>query len=79
MNPYLKPMPTFMQAPSFQHQNLVNYNGRPNLQGLSSTMGPMMFPVNCTNCQKANSLQFAYPLNRSPMSQNTLAYTGPWR
>jgi len=41
-NPY--PM-TFMDAPAFDKQLIVNYQGRPNLQGLDIVRGPMMFPV----------------------------------
>lgn len=41
-NPY--PM-NFMQAPSFDHQVLVDYRGQAMLQGLSTVRGPFMFPV----------------------------------
>ena len=40
-NPY--PM-NFMQAPSPNHQVMVNYNGRPYSQGLSTNTGPIMYP-----------------------------------
>uniref|UniRef100_A0A6C0LTH5 Uncharacterized protein n=1 Tax=viral metagenome TaxID=1070528 RepID=A0A6C0LTH5_9ZZZZ len=35
----------FVQAPSFANQVLVNYKGFPMLQGLSTVIGPVMFPV----------------------------------
>jgi hypothetical protein len=35
----------FMQAPSYDHQILVNYGGQSELQGLSTVRGPFMFPV----------------------------------
>lgn len=41
---YPYPM-NFVQAPSFGHQVLVNYQGQPMLQGLSIFRGPFMFPV----------------------------------
>ncbi len=49
-NPY--PM-TFMQAPSYGHQILVNYRDQPALQGLSVNRGPFMFPVRT---------EFIYPI-----------------
>jgi len=36
---------TFMQAPSFPNQVLVNFQGQDALQGLSQFRGPYMFPV----------------------------------
>lgn len=41
---YPYPM-NFTDAPSFGHQVLINYNGRPMLQGLDTVRGPFMFPV----------------------------------
>lgn len=41
-NPY--PM-NFMQAPSYNHQRLVQFQGQPMLQGLSTVRGPFSFPV----------------------------------
>ena len=35
----------FMQAPSFNHQLLIDYGGQTALQGLSTVRGPFMFPV----------------------------------
>lgn len=55
-NPY--PM-NFMQAPSFGHQVLVSYGGRPMLQGLSCVRGPFMFPVRSP---------VVYPLTHSVLS-----------
>ena len=40
----------FVQAPSPSNQTLVYLNGRPYLQGLSQSSGPIMFPVRETNC-----------------------------
>lgn len=36
---------TFMQAPAFDRQILVNFGGQSALQGLSTIRGPFMFPV----------------------------------
>jgi hypothetical protein len=36
---------TFMQAPAFDRQILVDYGGQTALQGLSTIRGPFMFPV----------------------------------
>jgi hypothetical protein len=41
-NPY--PM-NFVQAPSYDHQKLIQYQGDTFLQGLSTIKGPMMYPV----------------------------------
>jgi hypothetical protein len=59
----------FVQAPSFSNQVLVSYKGQPNLQGLSTVKGPIMFPVK----------QIAYPVDHSipdPFNQHyiNLAY-----
>lgn len=53
---YPYPM-NFTQAPSFDHQVLVNYDGRPMLQGLNINSGPFMFPL--------RQPQIAYPLTHS--------------
>jgi len=41
----------FVQAPSPKHQINVFYNGKPQLQGLSTVTGPIMYPLRevCAN------------------------------
>ena len=46
----------FMQAPSFNHQLLIDYGGQTALQGLSTVRGPFMFPVR---------REIIYPVGRS--------------
>ena len=41
-NPY--PM-NFVQAPSYDHQVIIQYRGEPYLQGLSTVKGPIMYPI----------------------------------
>lgn len=61
--PGLYPM-NFMQAPSYEHQILVNYDNRPMLQGLSTVRGPFMFPVrNEIICPVQNEIM--YPMTHS--------------
>jgi hypothetical protein len=69
-NPY--PM-NFMQAPSYGHQVLVNYQGQSMLQGLSTIRGPFMFPVRN---------QIAYPITHSipdPYQQSFINAAGVGR
>lgn len=43
---YQHPYPmNFVDAPSPEHQIYVYYQGRPMLQGLSRTSGPIMYPL----------------------------------
>ena len=54
----------FVQAPSATNQNLVYYNGKPYLQGLSTSSGPIMFPTREANCHPKNAWErkhTAYP------------------
>lgn len=41
---YPYPM-NFVQAPSYDHQVLIKYRDEPHLQGLSTVLGPVMFPL----------------------------------
>ena len=81
-NPY--PM-NFVQAPSFDHQILVNYNGQPMLQSLSVNGGPQLCPVRNINgglfsrnsnrsLQNINQSQVAYPLSHSVLDPCDRSY-----
>lgn len=63
-NPY--PM-NFMQAPSFGNQVLVNFQGRPALQGLSTIRGPFMFPVQSP---------IVYPMSHSVLDPYQRSFLG---
>jgi hypothetical protein len=45
----------FVQAPSQSNQLLIYYNGKPQLQGLSTSKGPVMYPQKEVNCSPSNS------------------------
>lgn len=64
----------FMQAPSFDHQILIEYGDQTALQGLSTVRGPFMFPVRQEIIYpRGNYLQPAYPVTHSipgPYQQN---------
>jgi hypothetical protein len=52
----------FMDAPSFTHQILVNFNGQPMLQGLDVVQGPLMFPVRETReMRQSNGCNIGIP------------------
>lgn len=69
-NPY--PM-NFVQAPSSEHQIMVTFNGQPYLQGLSTVRGPFMFPIR-NQCPVPTNNVFAYPPERSVLTEHNLAY-----
>lgn len=59
----------FVQAPSFDHQILISYGEPPcrryGLQGLSTNLGPVMFPTRNNTC--VNTSAYTYPLNSSTL------------
>ncbi len=46
----------FVQAPSPTNQVLVYYNGKPQLQGLSTVKGPVMYHTRQINCKSIPDL-----------------------
>jgi hypothetical protein len=62
----------FVQAPSASHQVLVYYNGKPQLQGLSTNKGPVMFPLREVNCHPKNSWERKHTI--CPFKNNAIVY-----
>jgi len=65
----LTPYPmNFVQAPSAYNQVLVQYQGQPMLQGLSTVRGPFMYPVNAPCYRRRNywhNPAIVYPMTHS--------------
>ncbi|QGR53743.1 hypothetical protein [Moumouvirus maliensis] len=78
----LYPYPnTFTQAPSVNHQIMVYYNGKPQLQTLSPTKGPVMFPTREVNTNPINGWErkhTIYPNNNRIMYPTTHSIPGPY-
>jgi len=74
-NPY--PM-NFVQAPSLSNQVLVRYQNQPFTQGLSTILGPQMFPFYERNCNPRNAWERKYTslvgCNRDRPNPNAIAY-----
>ena len=72
----------FVQAPSPTHQIMVYYNGKPQLQGLSTNKGPVMYPLRETNCNPKNGYErkhTIYPMRNSAiMYPTTHSVPGPY-
>lgn len=72
----------FVQAPSASHQILVNYNGTPQLQGLSVNTGPVMYPVpqSTVIINRSGKSPIAYPTTHSipgPYLRSYINLAGP--
>ncbi|ANB50386.1 hypothetical protein [Powai lake megavirus] len=78
----LYPYPNnFTQAPSREHQIMVYYNGKPQLQTLSPNTGPMMFPEREVNVNPINGWErkhTTYPKNSHIMYPTTHSIPGPY-
>lgn len=74
-NPY--PM-NFVQAPSPTNQTLVYYNGKPHLQGLSTSSGPIMFPSREPNNHPNNGWERKHQSNSKIAYPTTHSIPGPF-
>lgn len=77
-NPY--PM-NFVQAPSPTNQVMVYYNGRPQLQGLSTVKGPVMFPQREITENPVNGWErkhTIYPRKNAAVYPTTHSIPGPF-
>nr|URM62401.1 hypothetical protein [Mimivirus sp.] len=85
ISPYQKWKPTklypypnnFTQAPSREHQIMVYYNGKPQLQTLSPNTGPIMFPEREINANPINGWErkhTIYPKNLILCIQQPIPY-----
>lgn len=62
----------FTQAPSPNHQLRVYYNGKPQLQTLSPSQGPQMFPIREINENPTNSYDRKHSIY--PHKSNAIVY-----
>lgn len=71
----------FVQAPSKSNQVLVYYNGKPQLQGLSTNKGPVMFPLREVNSNPKNGWErkhTIFPRNSAICYPTTSSVPGPF-
>ncbi|BCS82903.1 hypothetical protein QLL95_gp1220 [Cotonvirus japonicus] len=78
----LNPYPNrFTQAPSPNHQILVYFNGKPQLQTLSPTQGPVSFASREISTNPQNSWErkhTIYPKNNAIVYPTTHSIPGPY-
>ena len=72
----------FVQVPSPAHQVMVYYNGKPQLQGLSTAKGPVMYPSREVNCNPKNGHERKHTIcptrNNAIMYPTTHSVPGPY-
>lgn len=69
----------FVQAPSKSNQLLIYYNGKPQLQGLSTSSGPIMYPSKEVDYKSSNDYKCQiYPKKTSVQYPITHSIPGPY-
>lgn len=66
----------FVQAPSKTNQLLIYYNGKPQLQGLSTVKGPFMYPVKDNNSKLSSNINKGHK-NSAVQYPTTHSIPGP--
>lgn len=62
----------FVQAPSLSYHNMISYNGKPYLQGLSINKGPIIYPSIEKTCNPKNGWERKHTI--FPKNESAIVY-----